>query len=412
LPENTRPTILFDERAICSGCTYTEEMHNTIDMQERRKEFKELLEEYKAIARERGTIYDCIIPISGAKDSHFQAHVLTREFGMKPLYVSFNHLFNSRVGKRNLDNFIANFPGDLIRLTVNPASIRKICRYTLEKCGDITWHSHSGIFTLPFQIAVRYNIPLIIYGETGYGESFGMYRPEDKAEFSTWKRQEHDMRGIKPMDVVEDPNNDITLYDMAPYIFPSPEEIERVGVRGIYLGNYVKWDQRANTELMIKEYNFATLKTPRERTDNLFTKIDCHADDVHDYLCYLKFGYGRGTRYTAYDVREGRISREEAIKIVGRYDHVRPSTLDTYLNFMNLTEKEFEDAVEKFRDPAIWVKNGDGKWVAKDSIVNHVNDPDVDKYRLPLKNESYNLFNDNWEYPSHTQLEGQDFFFI
>jgi len=412
LPENTRPSLLLDERGICSGCTYMELKRQSVDLVEKSRRLKSLLLEYKEISKERGNIYDCIIPISGAKDSHYQAHILTQEFGMHPLYVCFNDLFNTRVGKRNLDSFMSRFPGDLIRITPNPNSVKKIMRYMLVKCGDISWHSHAGIFTSPFQVAVQYNIPLIVYGETGYGESFGMYRPDDMAEFSTWKRQEHDMRGIKPLDVVSDKTCDIDLRDMAPYLFPDDDQIEKVGVRGIYLGNYVEWDQWKNTKLMIDLYNFATLKTPRDRSNNLYTKIDSHVDDVHDYLCFLKFGYGRGTRHSTYDLREGKVTREDAIEIVRKYDRVRPSTLDTYLKFMGITETEFEDAIEHLRDPAIWEKDKSGSWYQLDSVINHINDADVDKYRLPLKDEPYNLKNDNWEYPTEGQLSDKEFILI
>ena len=413
LPENTRPTLYIDSEGICSGCRFIETKRGiSVDYAEKKRELADLLETYKSKARERGQHYDCIIPISGAKDSHYQADVITNEYGLHPLYVCFNDLFNSRVGKRNLDSFMKCFQGDLIRVTPNPKSVKKIMNYMLRRCGDITWHSHAGIFTAPFQLAVKYDIPLIIYGESGYGESFGMYRAEDMPEFSTWKRQEHDMRGITPASVVSDEASGISARDLALYDFPTVADIERVGVRGIYLANYVPWDQWDNTKKMIEKYNFGTLKTPRDRTDNLFTKIDSHADDVHDYLSFLKFGYGRSTRHTTYDIREGRISREKAIDLIAQYDHIRPSTLDTYLRFMGITEKEFEDAIEHLRDPSIWEKDQDGRWRRNDSIVNHKYDPGVDDARLPQQSTIYNLKNDNWEYPSRRQLEDKDFILI
>ncbi|MBI2113118.1 MAG: N-acetyl sugar amidotransferase [Candidatus Wildermuthbacteria bacterium] len=381
-PANTRTSIIFDEQGVCSGCRLIESRPK-IDWKERSGWLKNILEEYRAKARAKNNPYDCIIPVSGGKDSHFQTYLIKKVYGLNPLLVTYNHLFNTKRGIRNLTNLVKQFDCDLIRFTSNPESVRRISRYMLKKVGDITWHYHAGIMTFPIQIAVQKDIPLIVWGEHGFAELTGMFNQDDMVEFSKKGRQEHSMRGFEPEDLVADPQSGITQQDLAPFFYPSDEDIERVGVRGIYLSNYMQWDVRAQTKLMIEQYGFETA-VQRERTFHLYDKLDdIHANGAHDYLKYLKFGYGRATDDASNEIRHGRMTREEGIEMVKKYDHVRPSDLDLYLAFMGITEKEFEEAVGHLRDPEVWEKRN-GAWAAKDSIANHANDAGVDQVRLPL----------------------------
>lgn len=380
-PQNTKPSIVFDEQGVCSGCRLIES-RPAIDWKERQGWLKNILEEYKAKARANNSPYDCIIPVSGGKDSHFQAYLIKKVYGLNPLLVTYNHIFNTKRGIRNLTNLVKQFDCDLLRFTSNPESVRTISRYMLKKIGDITWHYHAGIMTFPIQVAVARNIPLIVWGEHGMAELTGMFNQDDMVEFSKKWRQEHMMRGFEPEDLVADSESGITQQDVASFIYPSDEDIERVGVRGIYLSNYIKWDARAQTRMMIEKFGFETA-LKRERTFHIYDKLDdIHANGAHDYLKYLKFGYGRATDDASNEIRHGRMTREEGIEMVKRYDHVRPSDLDLYLAFAGMTEEEFESAIEFLRDPQIWKKRG-GKWAVKDSIANHVNDEGVDAVRLP-----------------------------
>ena len=180
-PENTKPSIIFDEEGICSGCRTNEQRDkHVVDWDTKKEELKQLLESYKEKARQNGSPYDCIIPISGGKDSHYQAHLITQVFKLKPLFVAYNHGYNSKLGMRNLSNMIEKFGCDLLRYTTNPITAKNISKFMLKKVGDITWHYHAGIMTFPIQTAVRYKTPLIIWGEHGIGFLFGMYNLEDK----------------------------------------------------------------------------------------------------------------------------------------------------------------------------------------------------------------------------------------
>jgi N-acetyl sugar amidotransferase len=382
-PENARPSIIFDDEGVCSGCRL-HESRPSIDWEERGRWLKELLEEYKEKARKNNNPYDCIIPVGGGKDSLYQTYLIKKVYKMNPLLVTYNHTFNTKRGIRNLTNVVKQFDCDLIRFTSNPGSVRKISRYMLKKIGDITWHYHSGIMTFPIQTAVRYKIPLIVWGEHGFADLLGMFNQDDMVEFTKKVRREHHMRGFEPEDLVNDPESGITMQDLAPFQYPSDEEIEEVGVRGIYLHNYLHWDARKHTKLMIEKFGFETA-LKRERTFHIYDKLDdIHANGAHDYLKYLKFGYGRATDDASMEIRHGRMTREEGIEMVKKYDHVRPSDLDIFLKFAGMTEKEFEQSIEHLRDPQIWEKDSKGKWHVIDSVANHVDDPGVEKARLPL----------------------------
>jgi len=372
-PLNAKPTIIFDEEdGVCSGCRYHESRESNlanIDWDDREKKFATLCEEAKKMAKDRGNSYDCIIPVSGGKDSHYQVWLAKEKYGMNPLLVTYNHAFNSPAGNRNLLNLVEKSGCDFVRYTAGLDSVRKLSRHMLHTVGDLTWHYHAGILTLPFRVAVEKNIPLIIWGEHGYAELTGIVSLEDFVEFTKWTRKEHAMRGIEAHELVG--QADITEKDIFPYIYPEDKEIERVGVRGIYMSNFFKWDGKTQGEIMMREWNFAPVTYERDRTFNLYSKIEDHANDVHDYLKYLKFGYGRATDDATTEIRHGRMTREEGAELVKRYDSTVPRTLECYCEFMGISVEEFYKIVEPMRDTTIWKKNDSNEWKVTDAIFKH-----------------------------------------
>lgn len=370
-PENAKPTIIFDEHGICSGCRYHESRSQQLDIDwgERERLLTQILQEAKKIAASRGNSHDCIVPVSGGKDSHYQVWLLKVKYGMNPLLVTFNHAFNSPAGNRNLYNLIEKSGCDFVRYTAGLDSVRRISRFMLETVGDLTWHYHAGIRTYPFQVAVERNIPLIVWGEHGFAELTGIVSLEDFVEFTRWTRKEHDMRGYEPHDLVG--KGGITEHDIAPYVYPSDEDIARTEVRGIYLSNFVLWNAKRHAELMMREWGFSPITYERERTFNLHSKIEDHANDVHDYLKYLKFGYGRATDDASMEIRHGRMTREQGLALVARYDHVTPSSLEAYCDFLGISRDTFYAWVEPMRDQRIWHKDGEGRWTVDDAVFLH-----------------------------------------
>jgi N-acetyl sugar amidotransferase len=384
-PANARPGIVFDDEGICSGCRTFEHktiFQDQIDWPGRYQKLKELLTEYAARQRAKNNPYDCIIPVSGGKDSHFQTWLIRKEFGLNPLLVTYNHTFNTPLGVRNLTNLVDKLDCNHVRFSTAPGAAIRMAKHMLQRVGDVTWHYHAGIMTYPIRAAVQYDVPLVIWGEEGFSELVGMHNLDDFVEFTKKKRQEHMMRGFEPEDLLDDPDCPLTRYDLAPFFYPTDDEIERVGVRGIYLSNYVPWNAREHAEFAIRELGFESAQK-QERTFNIYAKTDdIHANGLHDYLKYLKFGYGRATDDAANEIRHGRMSREQGIEMVMRFDHVRPYDTDIFLDKSGMTDAELLAMVEPMRDPSIWEKNAPGQWQVKDHVGNHINDAGVDKARL------------------------------
>ncbi|MFC1808213.1 N-acetyl sugar amidotransferase [Candidatus Omnitrophota bacterium] len=377
-PETSADGMTFDEKGVCSGCRVDFEKES-IDWSVRKDRLKQILEKYRS---KDNSNYDCIIPISGGKDSHFQVYTIKEDLGLNPLLVTFNHTFNTRIGINNLTNLLTKFGCDHIRFTPNLQLIRKLSINSLKKMGDMCWHCHSGIYTYPVQIAVKFNIPLIIWGEIGKLDLSGMYSLHDMVEMTRKARTEHGLRGYDASDLVNEEIG-ITKSDLRCFEYPSDEEIERVNVRGIYLGNYINWNAKKQAEMMIERYGFQTAR--EDRTFNTYENVECHhCGGAHDWLKYLKFGYGRATDHASLCIRQGIMTREEGIDMVKKFDGIRPRDIDTYLKWAGMTEEEFEASVENMRDARAWKRTGN-RWALQDHVDNHRDDPHVDEVRLPIR---------------------------
>jgi N-acetyl sugar amidotransferase len=360
-PTNAAVDIKLNKEGKCAGCRFFEEME-TVDWGVRRIKLEQLLKKY----RNNTSTYDCIIPVSGGKDSHYQTYIIKQVYGLNPLLVTFNHICSPLIGIKNMANIVEKFKVDHIRYTPNPDVIRKLMKYTLKKRGDACWFCQTGVVTVPIQIAVMYKIPLIVWGEHGWSHLFGKKKLDEMAEFDIKERRELFMRGLSVEEILKD-NPGLSKRDLSWAIYPSEKEIAEVGIRGIYLGNYIKWNQKKLTEFVIKNFGFTT--RPKARTYNTYADVDCHlCSGTNDYLKYLKYGYGRTTDHASQDIREGRITREEGIKLVKKYDHQRPEDLNVFLKEMNMTEDELMKIIEPFRDPNVWEKRGDGSWIKKVSV--------------------------------------------
>jgi hypothetical protein len=246
--------------------------------------------------------------------------------------------------------------------------LKKMNRLCFRMMGDMNWHAHCGIFTYPVQIAVQHRIPLMIWGEHGFMDLAGMYSHNDRIEMTAKYRLEHAQRGFDWHDMIEETEG-LTQQDLLWAKYPTDEQLAEVGVRGIYLGNYVSWDANVQTEFMVKEWGFEPSPEPFERTYRRMSNLDdMHENGAHDYLKYVKFGYGRGTDHACKDIRAGKMTRDEGIEMVRRYDHVKPMRdLSRWLEYVGMTEEEFDATADTFRDPRVWVKDEHGNWI-KDNI--------------------------------------------
>ena len=240
--------------------------------------------------------------------------------------------------------------------------LKKLNLLGFEKMGDMNWHAHCGIFTYPIQIAVKFKIPLIIWGEIAW-DIAGMHDPEDYVEFSAKTRHEHGLRGFEWNSFLGNENLGLTEKDLKWAQYPSDREILEAGVQGLYIGNFFKWDANAHTSLMQELYGWKPAEIPFQRTYRKISNLDDRYENgAHDLLKFVKFGYGRATDHASKDIRAGLISREEGIELVKKYDHVISDDLNYWLNYVGMENEQFWKKADTFRDPRIWWIEGND-WV-------------------------------------------------
>ena len=357
--------ITLDADGVCSGCR-THDEQKTIDWKRRERLFRELCDDYRS---KSGKTYDCLIPVSGGKDSFYQVHLLKNVYGMNPLLVTYNENNETDVGRRNIQRMKDVFGCDYINVTPSVDVLKKMNRIGLRRMGDPDMHAHMGINSVPIQAAVRYGVPLVIWGEHGFMNLGGMHSYKDLVEYTARYRKEHLLRGFDWPDFVGEEGLEEKNLLWAQY--PDDSEIERVGVRGIFISNYFGWNQDDHTGLMVREYGFEVNALPFDRTYKRDSNLNnIHDNGVHDYMKYVKFGYGRCTDHVCRDIRSGAMTRAQGIELVRQYDHVVPGDLPRWLTYVGMTRVEFDAIADKFRDSRVWAKNEYGHWI-KDNIWDH-----------------------------------------
>lgn len=359
-PASSAVPLAFNEQGICSGCLVNEQQ-NEINWEERKERFRKLVEQYRS---KDGSNYDCIIPVSGGKDSYFQIHVIKNLMGLNPLLVTYHGNNYTPTGMKNLINMREAFGVDHVFFTPSIEVLKKMNRLGMRIMGDMNWHAHSGIFTYPIRVAVETNTPLMIWGEHGFMDLGGMHSYHDMVEFTYRHRHEHSLRGYEWNDFIEKApiyGEKLNKNELIPWMYPTDEEIERIGVRGIYIANYFQWDANKHGPLMIEKYGFLESEEPFERTYRRMSNLDdMHENGIHDYMKFIKFGYGRASDHVCKDIRAGKMTREEGIEIVKKMDSIKSKDLYRWLEYVGWTEEEFDSVADTFRDPRVWwIKNGE-----------------------------------------------------
>ena len=351
---DTKPQLNFDENGICDACIWYD-VKETIDWTQRKKELEKILEQYR---NKDDTKYDCIVPVSGGKDSHYQTYVMLKEFGLKPLLVNFHPLDMTKIGRKNLEN-LQNLGADCIEFTPNPKIYKQLAKFGLVELGDYQWPEHLGIFTVPYQVAVAYKIPLLIWAETP--NEYGGGAKDTDIHFLDREHQEKHggffLDKIKPELMVKYGFN---LKDLKPYLFPSNQEIEQIGIIGIFLGNYIKWDIFKQLEI-VKKLGFKEDDETKEGTYDSWENLDVKYTVFHDYFKFLKYGFGRTTDHVSIEIRYGRMTRERGLEQIKKYEGKIPlKYLDEFLKDAELSKEEFIQICEKFTNKDLFKKDKNG----------------------------------------------------
>ena len=358
----TKPDLSLDENGICDACRFVD-VKDTTNWDLRRKELAEIFEKFK---NKDGSNYDCVIPVSGGKDSTFQAYVVKEEFGLNPLCVSYHLPEFTDLGRKNLEN-LKKLGVDCLEFTPNPEICKKMQKIALIEFGDAQWPEHFGIFTVPVQVAVRYNIPLIVWGENSQAEYGGPLKDmENKYLDSKWCEQYGTRVGGQSNSFVGPEvmlKHGIDRKFLNPYIYPSDEEINQVGVTGIFLGSFIRWNIKEQLK-KVRDLGFTLHDGPSEGTFTNYENLDNKIQGIHDYFKWLKFGYGRATDNASVQIRLNWINREEAMKLVKEHEGKLPERyLDEFLKQWDMSRDEFLQITEKFTNKELFKKDENGNLI-------------------------------------------------
>lgn len=354
---DTKPDLLLDAEGVCNACRSFEK-REVVDWDIRREELMRVLEKYRS---KNGSNWDCIIPVSGGKDSTYQT-IRMLQLGMNPLCVTATTCHLSEIGRRNIDN-IKNLGVDYVELSPNPLIRRKLNRIGLLQVGDISWPEHVGIFTIPVSIAMQFGVPLIIWGENPQHEYGGpAAASENNVLTRRWLEEFGGLLGLRVSDMIG--IEGIEERHLVPYTYPTDEELKRVGVTGVFLGYYLPWDGYTNA-LIAQANGFSTLNNTVEGSVVNYENLDNHQTGIHDYFKFLKFGFGRATDIICLHVRRGRISREDGINLVRRHDGKFPWTylgkpIEEILEPLDLPVDEFIKVCDRFTNKKLFLTDPRG----------------------------------------------------
>lgn len=348
--------LTFDAEGICSGCRIHEEK-DQLDWAERWSRLQSLVAPYRSPT---GQAYDCIVPVTGGNDSYYIVHLVKQRLGLNPLLVTYNKYFNTALGIRNLANLRIRFDCDILVQNVNPLSVKKITRATLRRLGSLYWHCLAGQTVFPVQTAVRYRVPLIIWGAHQGLEQVGMFSHEHEVEMTRRYRRDHDLMGLEADDL---PTLFDTLKDedIWQYRYPDDAALREVGVRGIYLGNYVRWDPKAQHELMIEKLGYQSARFAR--TFDTYDHVDCwNFMDLHDRLKLHKHGYSKVTDHASREIRHGRLTRQQGLALVRRHELAPVQHSAQFCQWLGVDESGLNFMLDQHRNPRFWPEPQRGQW--------------------------------------------------
>ena len=355
---DTRPGITFNEEGVCSACQAFENRKNT-NYEKRFEELKAICDKYRGMNGPNG--YDCMIAVSGGKDSHFQVYVFKELMGMNPLLVTVEDNFPmTDAGLHNIKNISEAFGCDIISMKPNVKAQKIIMKETFEKYGKPTYFIDRYIYTYPLHMALKFNTPLLVYGENvsyeyGGGNAIETYSAKDQISNGVGS-------GIPTEELLV---NGVTLKDLN--FFEAPENSDLEKLDPIYLSYFVEWNSYSNY-IFAKSRGFHDLTHEWDRTHHVenFDQIDSRAYLVHSWMKYPKFGHASATDYSARFVRYGLLTREEAFDLVKKHDHdLDVKCVSDFCEFVGYKEDEFWKIIDNQYNRELFERDRFGKWVLK-----------------------------------------------
>jgi len=362
----TKPHLTLDKDGVCDACRMFR-ARSEIDWSQRKEELLEILDRYRSTDETR---WDCIVPVSGGKDSHYQV-IRMKELGMNPLCVTATTCSLSDIGRKNIEN-LKSLGVDYIEFTTNREVRAKLNRIGLRQIGDISWPEHISINTVPVRAAVQFGVPLIVWGENSQNEYGGPASARESNVLTwEWLLQFAGFIGLRTSDVIG--QEGITKKDMISYSYPSNDELARVGVTGIFLGYYIPWDGYANA-VIAEGHGFSTLDTMVEGSLADYENLDNYQTGIHDYFKFLKFAYGRATDIACSHIRRNRLTRQDGLELTKCHDGKFPWTYlkrpaEEILSDIGIGMDEFMRICDQFTNKKLFLTDSKGN-IVKDEHGN------------------------------------------
>lgn len=359
---DTKPGIVFDDQGICSACRWIEQK-KTIDWDARAARLKEICD---AARGSNGNGYECIVPVSGGKDSVYQAYVMSKLFGLRTLCVIVAPHLQTREGILNLNALVENIGVDLLKVAVRPTTLKKIRRMAFMKIGNPNYAEHRVVFAAVARASLFYNVPLVVWGEDIATEYGGNIAASVSNDGSAEDLASNDLfRESSFEDLLEGtiPENELFFYHQ-----PSKEELARRKVKSIYLGYYHYWDGYRNYEVA-KRFGFR----PREEgplPGNVvaYNNIDEKLCEVQYWFKFLKLGFGRATDAVCQQIWNGRLTREEGVELVKAKQYELPAYIPEFLEYHQISELDFWQTADKFRNRDLFHMVGN-EWRLKEELT-------------------------------------------
>ena len=360
LPD-TKPDLLFDSNGVCAACN-SYKNRSDIDWDQRKEQFVSILNKYSG----RNKKWDCIVPVSGGKDSTAQVLKIL-ELGYNPLCVTSTTCHLSDLGRENLVN-IRELGADAVEFSPNPKVRRQLNRIGLEQVGDISWPEHVGIFTIPVRAAVQFDVPLIVWGENSQNEYGGPATAMTNNTLDrSWLEEFGGLLGLRVSDLPD--FSTIKERDLIAYTYPTDDELKATGVTGLFLGHFFPWDGMSNA-VFAQANGFKSFGKPVEGSMVDYENLDNHQTGIHDYFKYLKFGFGRASDIASLHVRRGRITRSQAMSIVEKSDGAYPWScldlpLEDVLKPLELSKSDFDRICDQFTNRSIFKTDKSGSLIRR-----------------------------------------------
>lgn len=361
-----RPRVSFDDKGVCNGCQWTEVKKASLDWKKRRQQLEQICAEYR---RTDGNNWDVIVPCSGGKDGSYVAWKLKHDFGMHPLCITIIPTLLNEIGRKNLDNFKKS-GFDHISITPNPQIYERFSKKLFREQGRPKHAFELAVSTAIIRLAINFQIPFIMFGEEGEAEYGGAMTQAYKPKIDRKYLVKYYYSGHDPAEYL----NEFTKEELKWWFLPSQEELDKVNLYPAHWSHFENWDCFLHLQLAKAKCGHQGLK---HRSVGTFTKdynLDDDLNDLHHYMKFIKFGFGRASSDAQSEIRAGRITREEGVEFVKKYDGEFPEQyLQAYLKFFGMTEGEFWKTVDSFANTKVLQKKND-RWRLKPQAIKGLED--------------------------------------